>query len=90
MDIFERLGAQPWAALVWTELLAAGERRAPRPTGRALALTPQERQVARAVAAGATSAEAAAQRFVSPETVEQHLTSAYCKLGVRSRAQLVA
>jgi hypothetical protein len=47
-------------------------------------------EVARVVAAGASNAQAAAQLFVAPKTVEKHLTSAYRKLGVRSRAQLAA
>jgi DNA-binding CsgD family transcriptional regulator len=52
-------------------------------------LTPQELQVALVVAAGATNAEAAAQLFLSPKTIEYHLSNAYRKLGIRSRAELV-
>ena len=33
--------------------------------------------------------EAAAQLFLSPKTIESHLTHAYRKLGVRNRAELV-
>jgi DNA-binding CsgD family transcriptional regulator len=54
-----------------------------------LPLTPQELQVALVVAAGATNAEAAAQLFLSPKTIEYHLSNAYRKLGIRSRAELV-
>ena len=39
--------------------------------------------------AGATNAEAAAQLFLSPKTIEYHLSNAYRKLGIRSRAELV-
>ena len=53
-----------------------------------IALTGQELQVCRAVAAGATNREVAAALFLSPKTVEHHLTRAYTKLGVRSRSQL--
>ena len=42
------------------------------------------------VATGASNAEAASQLFLSPKTVEKHLTSSYRKLGVHSRAQLAA
>ncbi|MDT7578975.1 MAG: hypothetical protein QOK35_239, partial [Pseudonocardiales bacterium] len=52
-------------------------------------LTPQELQVALVVAAGATNAEAGAQLFLSPKTIEYHLSNAYRKLGIRSRAELV-
>jgi DNA-binding CsgD family transcriptional regulator len=62
---------------------AAGRRPAP------LRLTPQELQVALVVAGGATNAEAAAQLFLSPKTIEYHLSNAYRKLGIRSRAELV-
>jgi len=41
-----------------------------------------------AVAQCATNREAAAQLFLSPKTVEAHLSSAYRKLGVRSRTEL--
>jgi DNA-binding CsgD family transcriptional regulator len=54
-----------------------------------LRLTPQEMQVALVVAAGATNAEAGAQLFLSPKTIEYHLSNAYRKLGIRSRAELV-
>ncbi|MBL8925424.1 MAG: AAA family ATPase [Pseudonocardia sp.] len=60
-------------------------RRGPAP----LQLTPQELQVALVVAGGATNAEAAAQLFLSPKTIEYHLSNAYRKLGIRSRAELV-
>jgi DNA-binding CsgD family transcriptional regulator len=54
-----------------------------------LQLTPQELQVALVVAGGATNIEAGAQLFLSPKTIEYHLSNAYRKLGIRSRAELV-
>ena len=51
-------------------------------------LTPQELQIARCVARGATNKEAAADLFLSPKTIETHLTRVYRKLGVRSRSEL--
>jgi DNA-binding CsgD family transcriptional regulator len=59
--------------------------------GRAAAgdgLTPTERSVAELVATGKSNKEVAAQLFVTPRTVEGHLTRIYAKLGVRSRAEL--
>ena len=51
-------------------------------------LTHQELQIARCVADGATNKEAAADLFLSPKTIETHLTRVYRKLGVRSRSEL--
>jgi DNA-binding NarL/FixJ family response regulator len=49
-------------------------------------LTSREVEVLGLVAAGMTSAKIAAELFLSPRTVEAHLTSIYHKLGVTSRA----
>jgi len=51
-------------------------------------LTPQELQVALVVAEGVTNREAGARLFLSPKTIEVHLSRAYRKLGVRSRTEL--
>jgi predicted ATPase/DNA-binding CsgD family transcriptional regulator len=51
-------------------------------------LTPAEREVALLVADGLTNKEIAARLFVSPRTVQTHLTHMYSKLGVTSRVQL--
>jgi DNA-binding CsgD family transcriptional regulator len=85
---FQSLGALPWAERAAHELRASGERVAlPRQRSEAQ-LTPQELQVARIVANGATNREAAAELFLSTKTIEKHLGSVYAKLGVRSRAEL--
>ena len=47
-----------------------------------------EHSVAALAAEGATNAEIAGSLFISTKTVEHHLTSAYSKLGVRSRKRL--
>jgi predicted ATPase/DNA-binding CsgD family transcriptional regulator len=49
-------------------------------------LTSREVEVLGLVAAGMTSAKIAKELFLSPRTVEAHLTSIYHKLGVTSRA----
>ena len=49
-------------------------------------LTPRELEVLRLVAAGMTSAQIAKELFLSPRTIETHLTSIYHKLGVNSRS----
>jgi len=53
-----------------------------------LSLTPAERDVARLVAEGLANKDIAAQLFVSPRTVQTHLTHVYGKLGIASRVQL--
>ncbi|MBL1075452.1 AAA family ATPase [Nocardia sp. 2] len=51
-------------------------------------LTPQELQVVRLAARGATNNEIGAQLCLSPKTVGHHLYRAFPKLGVRSRVEL--
>ena len=85
---FDRLGATPWAARAEVELRATGRRaggRKPSPTKK---LTSQEVQVARAVAQGMTNAEVAGNLFLTPKTIESHLTNIYRKLDIRSRVEL--
>jgi DNA-binding CsgD family transcriptional regulator len=85
---FDRLGAASWAARARAELRATGEAGAsPRAAG-IHQLTPQELQVALAVAAGSTNREAAAALFLSTKTIEFHLGNVYSKLEIRSRTQL--
>ena len=56
----------------------------------AYALTPREQQVTRAVARGLSSQEIAAELFLSPHTVRDHLKAIFLKAGVTSRGELVA
>ncbi len=51
-------------------------------------LTPAERRVVDLAGSGATNRVIAETLFLTEKTVETHLTHAYRKLGVRSRAQL--
>ncbi|HEX8780517.1 MAG TPA: helix-turn-helix transcriptional regulator, partial [Nocardioides sp.] len=53
-------------------------------------LTAAERQVADRVADGLTSRQIADDLFVSPRTVDAHLTHIYRKLDISSRARLAA
>jgi DNA-binding NarL/FixJ family response regulator len=88
LETFEQLGAAPWAERARTELRATGETARKREPGAASRLTPQERQIVRLVAEGATNQEVAARLFISKRTVEYHLHNVFTKLGVSSRTAL--
>ncbi len=82
---FENLGARLWIKRGRTELASIG--------GRAPSfgeLTPTEKRVAELVAEGRATKEVASLLFVSPKTVEGHLSHIYAKLGVHSRTELAA
>jgi DNA-binding CsgD family transcriptional regulator len=88
LEIFERLGARPWAARAASELRAAG-RTDPRAGLRERdPLTPQERQIAMLAAAGLSNREIGQRLFLSPRTVGAHLYQIFPKLGITSRAAL--
>jgi DNA-binding CsgD family transcriptional regulator len=55
---------------------------------RALGVTSREVDVLRLVMAGCTNKEIAAQLFLSPKTVERHMTSLFGRLGVANRTEL--
>jgi DNA-binding CsgD family transcriptional regulator len=59
-----------------------------RPTSGWGSLTPTERDVVRLVSEGLANNDIAARLFVSPRTVQTHLTHVYTKLGLTSRVQL--
>lgn len=88
-ETFDRLGTAPWTELARTELLATGETARKRDPSTASQLTPQELQIARFVAEGATNRTIAAHLFLSPRTVDYHLHKVFTKLGLSSRAELM-
>ena len=63
-----------------------GERK--RPASGWASLTPAERDVVRLVSEGLGNSDIATRLFVSPRTVQSHLTHVYAKLGLTSRVQL--
>ena len=81
-------GAGGLAEHVRTELYAAGARPRTDALAGVGALTASERRVADLAAAGETNRDIAQTLFVTPKTVEVHLSNAYRKLGIRSRREL--
>jgi DNA-binding CsgD family transcriptional regulator len=56
----------------------------------AYSLTPREREVLGAIARGGSTGEIAAELFLSPHTVRDHVKTVFEKVGVSSRGELVA
>jgi predicted ATPase/class 3 adenylate cyclase/DNA-binding CsgD family transcriptional regulator len=79
------------AALSIEEAIAYAQRRRgerKRPTSGWASLTPTELDVVGLVSEGLANKEIATRLFVSPRTVQTHLTHVYTKLGLTSRVQL--
>lgn len=79
------------AALSMEEAIAYAQRRRggrKRPASGWGSLTPTERDVVRLVSEGLANKDIATRLFVSPRTVQTHLTHVYTKLGLTSRVQL--
>jgi DNA-binding CsgD family transcriptional regulator len=89
VEVFQDLGASPWEKRARAELRATGETARKREPSTLTQLTPQQVQIVRLVAQGATNKEAAAQLFLSPRTVDYHLRNVFAKLGISSRAELI-
>jgi ATP/maltotriose-dependent transcriptional regulator MalT len=88
LDLAEVVGAAGLVEHIRSELYAAGAR----PRGPALhgpsALTASERRVALMAAEGRSNRDIAQTLFVTPKTVEVHLSATYRKLQIRSRREL--
>jgi DNA-binding CsgD family transcriptional regulator len=89
LEAFQRLGADPWERRAAAELRATGETARKRDASTLAQLTPQQLQIVRLVAEGATNKEVAAQLFLSPRTVDYHLRNVFVKLGISARAELI-
>jgi DNA-binding CsgD family transcriptional regulator len=90
LELAQHCGARPLAEFAAEELGATGERVRRGGLLTRDELTPSELRVCRMAVAGATNAEVAQALFVTKKTVETHLSSAYRKLGIRSRDELAA
>jgi DNA-binding CsgD family transcriptional regulator len=89
LDVFEHLGAAPWAERTRQELRASGESARRRDPSTIAQLTPQEVQIARFVVQGLSNRDIAAQLFLSPRTIDFHLRNVFAKLGISRRTELV-
>jgi DNA-binding CsgD family transcriptional regulator len=88
LELADICGAQPLVDAVRSEIYATGSR--PRTTALAgvHSLTASERRVADLAAGGQTNRDIAQALYVTPKTVEVHLSNAYRKLGIASRLEL--
>lgn len=90
LDLARRCRADALADHLHGELRAAGAKpRRDRLTGTD-SLTASEGRIAGMAAAGMTNPQIAQALFLTPGTVEKHLTSIYAKLGISSRHRLPA
>ncbi|XTP33651.1 AAA family ATPase [Mycobacterium sp. TJFP1] len=90
---FTEMGADGFAERTRRELQAAGEPMQDERGGRSRAtsmatLTNQESYIARLAGDGYSNSEIASHLFISPRTVEWHLSKIFAKLGVSSRREL--
>jgi DNA-binding NarL/FixJ family response regulator len=90
LELAEKAGAGALAENVRSELYATGAR--PRTTALdgVESLTERELRVAKLAADGQTNRDIAQALYVTPKTVEVHLTNAYRKLSIGSRRELPA
>ena len=89
LEIFERVGAEPWAARADRELRSTGDASRRRPASIQDRLTPQELAICELVAEGLDDRDIGARLFLSAGTIDHHLRKVYPKLGIRSREELV-
>jgi DNA-binding CsgD family transcriptional regulator len=87
-EMFTAMGAEAFAARADRELAATGERVRRRDVRPVVELTPQESQIARLASEGRSNPEIAAQLYLSPRTVEYHLSKIFAKLDITSRGHL--
>jgi DNA-binding CsgD family transcriptional regulator len=87
-ELFREFGVAAFAERARVELEATGEHPRKRTVDTRDELTPQELQIARLAAGGASNPEIARQLFLSRKTVEYHLHKVFTKLGVGGRWEL--
>ncbi len=91
---FDRLGARPMAAIVTKRLRELGASpvpRGPRPSTRSnpAGLTERQAAILTLMAEGLRNPEIADRLYISPKTVEHHVSAIFAKLNVTSRTAAV-
>jgi len=84
-SILDRVGSVLWRERVDDEVARLGVGR-----GDPQELSASERRIAVLASQGLTNRQVASRLAISPKTVEAHLSRAYAKLGIHSRAELGA
>jgi len=87
-ELLTEIGAEAFAERARREYEATGATVRRRTLQTPATLTPQEAQIARLAGDGLTNPEIGARLFISPRTVEWHLSTVFAKLGITSRRQL--
>jgi DNA-binding CsgD family transcriptional regulator len=87
-EMFTDMGMEGFADRARRELLATGETVRKRTVDTLADLTAQEAQIAKLARNGRTNQEIGGQLFISPRTVEWHLSNVFTKLGITSRKDL--
>jgi DNA-binding CsgD family transcriptional regulator len=87
-EMCQRMGTEAYAERARRELLATGATARERIVSTQTELTPQEAQIARLAAEGRTNPEIGTELFISPRTVEYHLSKVFTKLGLTTRREL--
>jgi DNA-binding NarL/FixJ family response regulator len=88
LELASVCGAESLADHARSELYASGARPRSEALSGVEALTPSELRVAELAAGGESNKDIAQGLYVTPKTVEVHLSNAYRKLGIRSRREL--
>jgi DNA-binding CsgD family transcriptional regulator len=88
LDMLDTMGMEAFAERARRELLATGETARKRTVETSGHLTAQEALIARLARDGLSNPEIGTRLFISPRTVQYHLSKVFTKLDISSRNQL--
>jgi len=88
LHMLEAMGMGAFADRARRELRLTGERARKRSVNTLRELTTQEAQVAKLARDGLSNPEIGIRLYISPRTVEYHLSKVFAKLGITKRSQL--